>query len=155
MLKTTKKQPVDDINEQLRKVRESELKVTFGDIWQDYKNYRQAYYFSKVFETPKETYQRQAVQVDLENFTLKGQLMYLYDNRANHQRYSPNWFATQLAYITFIFVVYAIVHVPYEWYYEFKDPYLSASSDDTDLIDQSAESTMRRLKYKKKVNNWL
>ncbi len=41
------KQKTDlDINDQLRDLKESNIKITFSDIYADYKNYRKNFFFS-------------------------------------------------------------------------------------------------------------
>ena len=49
--------PPKDLNQQIRELDESKVKVTFGDIWQDYKNFRNSYYFRQ-FPTPKEIFEK-------------------------------------------------------------------------------------------------
>lgn len=41
-----------DINVELEKLREMNVKVTFQDISRDYSNYRRAYFFHQVVPTP-------------------------------------------------------------------------------------------------------
>lgn len=45
-----------DINEQLRSLKESNVRVTFSDIWRDYLMYRRNFYRSQVYTSPKEHY---------------------------------------------------------------------------------------------------
>ena len=41
-----------DINVELDKLREANVKITLGDIMRDYQNYRRAYFFHQVVPTP-------------------------------------------------------------------------------------------------------
>ena len=43
-----------DINHKLRQLDERKVRVTFTDIFDDYTNYRKAYFFHQVVPTPKE-----------------------------------------------------------------------------------------------------
>ena len=42
-----------DVNVELAKIKESQVRVTFKDISTDYWNYRRAYFFHQVQYTPK------------------------------------------------------------------------------------------------------
>ncbi len=75
MLQTASKGPQDvDINDQLRSLKESDVQVTFTDIYRDYKMFRRAYYYHMVVDTEKimyktnETNEKGEVPVDIENF---------------------------------------------------------------------------------------
>ena len=69
-----------DINDQLRSLKESDVRVTFNDIWRDYLMYRRNFYYHQVTKPPKEIYAETQVKVDLDKFTVRGYLKWVMDN---------------------------------------------------------------------------
>ena len=64
----------DDINEKLAAMREEDVRVTFTDIWLDYKRYRKAYYREQVITTAKQQSIENEVKVDFETFTVRKEM---------------------------------------------------------------------------------
>ena len=62
-------------------MREEDVRVTFTDIWLDYKRYRRAYYYDQVTKTTKQQTIENEVKVDFENFTIRKELMEKWKDR--------------------------------------------------------------------------
>ena len=135
----------------LQEIKENNVRVTFSDIWRDYQNYRKAYYFTKVMDTPKEIFQQQEVPVDLDNYSTVETLKQIWKDRHAHPKMSVNSLFCFLVWMSSSFVLFLIIRIPLDWYYDFKDP---LEKKDEAASTVSAEATLRRLKYKKKVSNW-
>ena len=71
-----------DINEQLRSLKESDVRVTFRDIWCDYWMYREAYFFDYTYKVEPEYLQPKHDEVpdhkvDVENFSILQYIKYV------------------------------------------------------------------------------
>ena len=60
-----------DINEQLNALREADVKITFRDIWLDYKMYRRSYFFFNFPDAPKKVFAKNQVSVDVDAFRVR------------------------------------------------------------------------------------
>ena len=140
-----------DINQQIRELDERKVKVTFKDIWQDYRNFRSAYYFRQL-PTPKEVFEKHEVQVDTKNFRMAIFLVDLFKNHKNPPRGSvSNWF-THLVLIMAVWFGWRIGRKPFEWYYHWDDPL--KPDDDTPFAGVRAQDIRERLRYKTKARDW-
>lgn len=109
----------------LRSAQESKVRLTFTDIWRDYKNYRNAYYFHKVIPTPREIVQKELEKdpvPPLDKFSLWQTLKWLIANRQAHESLSPNDIFCKMLYITILLVFGKVIAVQKRWYYNWKDP---------------------------------
>ena len=141
-----------DINDQLRSLKESDVRVTFGDIWRDYLMYRKNFYYYQVSKPQKEVYAETQVKVDLDKFTVRGYFKWVMDNGQHLKVHEPGRIIYVLLFITGMMLASMVLTRPWKIYYDYKDPLLK-DKDDT-LVGISSEATMRRLKYKKKQLNW-
>ena len=55
-------------------MREEDVRVTFTDIWLDYKRYRQAYYYEQITTTAKQRSIENEERVDFETFTIRKEI---------------------------------------------------------------------------------
>ena len=141
-----------DINEQLSSLRESDVKVTFSDIWHDYKMYRRSYFYHQVIESPKKFYQRNEVKVDVDKFSFFEYFIWVLKHGQDLPYDHPASILCKLLILSFIMGGSWILTKPMKIYYDYKDPLLKDCDDS--LVGISAEVTLRRLKYKKKMANW-
>ena len=140
-----------DINTQLSNLKESEVQVTFRDIWIDYTNYRKAFYYRRVGPEPRQRRIDEHVPVDFDKVKSKSMI--------------KNWFAVASTKIDgshdhllvgLIFLTSALCgHITYfkimGRFYDFEDPLASKETDEEKI---SGEATMRRMKYKRIVKNF-
>jgi hypothetical protein len=80
-----------DINVELEKLREMNVKVTFRDIKRDYQNYRMAYFFHQVVPTPTELnnqFLEKEPVPDLTNYSTIDTLKWVYKHRESHNTFS-------------------------------------------------------------------
>ena len=145
-----------DINEQLRSLKESDVKVTFRDIWVDYWMYRDAYFYRYTFKETPEYLQPKKLEpdhkVDIENFSI---LKYMKDviyfgQDANYG--TLPFMLNKLLFFSAMLFGHMILSYPYAVYYHYKDPLLKDKDDS--FFGVTSEATMRRLKYKQKQRNW-
>ena len=147
-----------DINEQLSSLRESDVKITFSDIWNDYKNYRLAYYYytdervAKFVKREPGCDDKGEFPVDVDNFSVRKYAWWVIKHLGSHER------GTFPHLYTFLFVLTIFAgsaRLGFEvkgLMYGYKDPLVK---DEEDAIDQvSAENTLRRLKYRRKIKDW-
>lgn len=59
------------------------MRVTFKDIYHDYKNFRKAYYFYQL-DTPRQIMSKHEVPVDMEKFKLGHSIFEFFKNHHNH-----------------------------------------------------------------------
>ena len=114
--------------------------------------YRRSYFYHQLIEEPKKTFEREAVKVDTEKFSIKEYFKWLYQHGAYGQWHDPSALFRNLLFFTAWMVTSYVLTRPWKIYYDYKDPLLSSSEDSLDGI--SAEATLRRLKYKQKVSDW-
>lgn len=71
-----------DINALLSTAKESNVKLTFKDLYVDYMHYRRAYIFHKVLQSPKESIAQHLEKqpVDLTNYSSWGTFKWLMMN---------------------------------------------------------------------------
>ena len=55
-------------------MREEDVRVTFTDIWLDYKRYRKAYYYEQITTTAKQRSIENEERVDFETFTIRKEI---------------------------------------------------------------------------------
>jgi hypothetical protein len=128
--------------------------VTFTDIWRDYKQYRQAYYYHQIVLKPKDIIQKQIELTpvpNLDNYSTWKTLVWIYENRDGHRFLGPTDVFCKLVYFWILTLIYLCVHYPVEWYYGWDDP---MDLENEGSVEVDAESTLRRLKYKRKISNW-
>ena len=114
--------------------------LTFSDIWADYRNFKDAYYYHQEFN-PAEYIRRPeaAVEVDMEKFSLRQQIWdtLIYGNH-REQKMSPGWsLATGAQFLTW----WLLMMLFYKWFgnkYDWKDPLQT----NTEGISQDAESVI-------------
>ena len=141
-----------DINVQLRALKESKVKVTFRDIWRDYRMYHKSYFYYQVYEPSKESNKRDEVPVEVDRFSFKEYSRWLMLHAPNLSFNEPSHVLSKLIQVTLIFGMCWFIQIPVRAYYDYKDPLLK---DDGDTLQGvSAEATLRRLKYKKKTPDW-
>ena len=134
-------------------MREEDVRVTFTDIWLDYKRYRKAYYYDQVMKTAKEQTIENEVKVDFENFTIRQEMMDKWkDREVEGQRQTYWYFFFSVSSLTLIYFLRVGVHEFRRWRYGYDDPLVKEESQTYDEV--SAEHSMRRLKYQRKVKNW-
>ena len=114
--------------------------------------YKRSYFHYQLTETPKVTYERQAVSVDVDKFSFMEQFKWLMTNGQDMPYNHPANIASKLFLLSLLMASSWILTKPIKKYYDYKDP-LVRDNDDT-MTGISAEATMRRLKYKKKLPNW-
>ena len=103
-------QPKDvDINVQLRALQEDKVKVTFNDIWRDYKMYKKSYYFHQVQEKAKVTQSREQVPVDIDAFSYRSYIKWLVFEAHRGPIYEPSVMFSKLLFITFILVGFWVI----------------------------------------------
>ena len=88
------------------------------------------------------------MKVDVDNFTVKGYLKWVYENGETLPAEEPGKILYKLLLFTLMMFTSMVFTRPWKIYYDYTDPLLK-DKDDT-LIGISSEATMRRLKYKKK-----
>ena len=127
-------------------MREEDVRVTFTDIWLDYKRYRKAYYREQVITTAKQQSIENEVKVDFETFTVRKALAENWKDREAASQKRTWW---HLFFSCSLFTALYIVSVgKYEfrrWRYGFDDTLVKEESFQYDEV--SAEHSMRRLKY--------
>ena len=145
-----------DINEQLRSLKESDVKVTFRDIWVDYWMYRDAYYYQYNFEEKPEYLKPKEVEpdhkVDIENFSILEYIKFVIWQGQDSSYHEQAFIWNKLLLFSFFLFGHMVLNYPYRYYYDFKDPLLKDKDDSFHGV--SAEATLRRLKYKQKQKNW-
>ena len=133
---TNSKKGNSDINQQIAELDEKKLRLTFKDIWADYKNFRSAYYFTQ-YPSPKEYYEKAAVHVDTKNFKI-GQFFFdLAKNHGKHPYLSPSYFFTSLALMLITFYTWRLVRRPVEIYYHWDDPLITKISDEEVVLSST------------------
>ena len=98
--------------------------MTFRDILRDYQNYRNAYFFTQVTQTPKQEIQKYIEKhpVDLKNYSTKETLKWLVKHRNAHPKFSANNGFISLGTVTILVAVVMIARMPFNMYYSWKDP---------------------------------
>ena len=127
-----------DINEQLGSLRESDVKVTFTDIWRDYKNYRTAYYFVESEKLQKDlknepgTDEKGEVPVNIDNFSFRKYIKFVYKHSESHEKNTFPSLVIALSTLT-IFIFSARLGFEIKGLiYDYKDPLIR---DEEDVID--------------------
>eukprot|EP00347_Sterkiella_histriomuscorum_P004082 403361817 len=138
----------DDINIQIRDLDSKKLKLTFNDIFQDYKNFRSNYYFYQM-ESPKDRLAKMQVDVDTKSFKIQDWLVdFFYFRHGQSPLLSAEDIFTKFIMIISLFLLYRLVRKPYEWYYHWDDPLQGQSNKSLDA------NFAERLKHKKKIRKW-
>ena len=147
-----------DINEELNALKESDVRVTFTDIWRDYWHYRIAYYHRTHEGIRQHLLQHEGsdekgeVQVDVDKFKMGEHLKWTVKFKESHNLYTFSYMINILLLFSTMTGIGWCVQQWNGWWYDWKDPLIK---DETDAASQAtAENTLRRMKYKRKVKNW-
>ena len=111
-LSTQIKNNEPDINEQLRSLKESQVRITFSDIWRDYTFYRKAYYQGQVRRPPAEVYKEQQVKVDVEKFSYIEYLKFVFKHGHDLEINNPTYLLSKALVMTLILVGGYIAYTP-------------------------------------------
>ena len=111
-----------DINQALRNLKESDVQITFKDILIDYKNYRENFFMTQVFQTPKEAHKNEEVDVDVDKFNLKTFLIWVFKNSETHPTYSFEHLFSCLCFFIAVISVWSVFRIPIDKYYDWEDP---------------------------------
>ena len=107
-----------------------DCQLTFKDIWNDYKHFKTAYYYTQVDPTPGEKLKdpKNVVEVDMKKFNLRQSMWsyFWYGNKLESKNSSAYLFSS-MAQIACLIVIFKLVRKPYEWYYHFDDQLLKES----------------------------
>ena len=116
--------------------------------------YRRAYYYLQLYPSAKDSMVANEVPVDFDNFSVRKLLWEnVYQNGDAHRRKQGIWWYFQvLAALTGATVLCIGTFHYRSWKYEWADPLVKEEENVLDTV--SAEGSLRRLKYKRKVNNW-
>ena len=142
------------MNQQLQELDvKKDCNLTFKDIWVDYRNFKDAYYFHQE-SNPSEYIRRPeaAVEVDMEKFSLRQQIWdtVVYGNH-REPKMSAGWHISTGAQMLFAWILIIISYKFVGRYYDWEDPLQT----NTKGISQDAESVIQegieKKRYQKRI----
>jgi len=101
--------------------------------------------------TPKQIYEQNEVQVDPSKFEITRWFWELIKNANKHPWMSPNFYLVRLLFLAGILLLWRLMRIPIEWYYDWKDPLISGEQS---VALGTAEELRERAKYKKRDKSW-
>ncbi|CDW83199.1 UNKNOWN [Stylonychia lemnae] len=143
----SKNKQTTDINVQLRELDPKKVKLTFSDIWQDYKHFKQSYYFFQKYVMESEE-QKGQITIDPKEFSLKKWFIeFFWTNSDKHGTVTPQAYFYKIVFLILGYALWRLRRKPAEYYYHWHDPL-------ENQINQNLQENQQRLKHNKKIDQW-